>query len=150
MPQEKLAPARDDKYQVIFKRLKRLIPDLKELEPGTARKFESEGYIPLCLDVLERHLDPKSDALWLHISLAHNFIQNGDVMADPDMEIRVYLNEDWQRAEALTYQQDSLGIYQQVYPDPRHVNTRLKRQLNDFLMIWLNNIRKQGFQEVTT
>lgn len=138
---------RDDKYQVIFKRLERLIPDLVTLEPGSSRIFEAgDCYMPLHLDALERHVDPKTDARWLRISLSHTYIQNGDVMADPDMEIRVYLNEDWQRAEALTYQQDGLGIYQQVYPDPQHVNPRLKQDLNAFLLIWLNNIRKQGYQ----
>lgn len=146
---------RDDKFQVIFKRLKRLIPDLVELEPGDSRTFEAgDSYMPLNLDVLERHLETKPnpggvstiDALWLRISLAHTYIQNGDVMSDPDMEIRVYLMDDWQRAEALTYQLDGLGIYQQVYPEPGRVCPRLKQQLNAFLLEWLNNIRKQGYQ----
>ncbi len=45
----------------------------------------------------------------------------------------------------MTFQQDSLGIYQEVYPEPDRVSPLLKRQLNDFLAMWLNNIRKQGF-----
>lgn len=139
---------RPDKYETIFKRLKRLIPDLETLDVGAHRKFENEPYMPLHLDVLERKMGEKSGSQYVRISLSHTYLQNGDVMADPDMEIRVWLDEGWQRAEALTFQQDGLGIYQQVYPDPQHVDLRLKRQLNDFLLTWLNNIRKQEFRQV--
>ena len=75
--------------------------------------------------------------------MAHNYIQNGNVMADPDMEIKIH--KDLEVAEALTYQQDSLGIYQEVYPEPGKVNTRLKEELNSFLRTWLRNLEQQGF-----
>lgn len=77
------------------------------------------------------------------IAMAHNYIQNGDVMADPDMEIKIY--PETKMAEALTYQQDGLGIYQKVYPEPGKVYPKLKKQLNSFLNKWLSNIKMQGF-----
>ena len=77
------------------------------------------------------------------ISMAHNFIQNGDLMADPDMEIRIYPYARF--VEALTYQQDSLSIYQEVYPAPGKVYPKLKKDLNKFLNQWLSNLIDQGF-----
>ena len=76
------------------------------------------------------------------IALAHNYIQNGDVMADPDMEIRIY--PEIKYAEALTYQLDGLGIFQCVYPEPGKVCPRIKRELNQFLNQWLKNCIDQG------
>ena len=76
------------------------------------------------------------------IALARNYIQNGDVMADPDMEIRIY--PEIKYAEALTYQLDGLGIFQQVYPEPGRVYPKLKRELNQFLNQWLKNCIDQG------
>jgi hypothetical protein len=105
-------------------------------------KIESEGYMPLSVDLLSP-VDPAG----YRISMAHNHIQNGDMMADPDMEIRIYPG--MRAAEALTYQQDSLGIYQEVYPEPGMVDTKLKLQLNRFLAKWLNNLIEQGFRVKT-
>lgn len=48
-------------------------------------------------------------------------------------------------AEALTYQQDSLGVFQEVYPEPGKVDVKLKKQLNQFLNQWLTNLINQGF-----
>jgi len=48
--------------------------------------------------------------------------------------------------EALTFQQDNMGIYQQVYlEDGRYVIPKLKNELNDFLNYWLKNLIEQGF-----
>lgn len=98
-------------------------------------KIENKPYMTLHVDRLG------SDRL----SMAHNYNQNGDVMADPDMEIRV--NVDLKMAEALTFQQDGLGIYQVVYPEPGKVYPKLKQELNSFLRQWLKNIKAQGFEK---
>ncbi|MDP2954155.1 MAG: DUF1249 domain-containing protein, partial [Chloroflexota bacterium] len=78
----------------------------------------------------------------LRIALAHNYQQNGNTIADPDMEIRVYLIHDWRKAEALTYQ--DTYIYNEVYPEPGKVFPRLKKSLNAFLTQWLKNLKDQG------
>ena len=129
---------RKDIYDTNFARLQKLIPDLINLKPGDYRKSQVGGFMDLNLDVLD-----KNDNQMI-IALSHNYIQNGDVMADPDMQIRVYLIEGWEKAEALTYQQDNLGIYQEVYPRPGMVNPRAKKELNSFLRQWLINIKNQG------
>jgi hypothetical protein len=60
-------------------------------------KFVNSGLMPLNVDKLT------SDT----IALAHNGKQNGDVMADPDMEVRIY--PDLKMAEALTFRNDYMG-----------------------------------------
>jgi hypothetical protein len=67
-------------------------------------------------------------------------------MADPDMEIRIYPYAGF--VEALTYQLDSLGIYQVVYPEPGKVYPKRKKELNKFLNQWLKNLIDQGFKYV--
>lgn len=79
------------------------------------------------------------------IALAHNGLLNGDVMADPDVEVRI--NKGKEECEALSFQNDYLGIYQQVYPDGGgKCNTKLKKDLNVFLDDWLSNIIDSGYE----
>ncbi len=77
------------------------------------------------------------------IALSHYYRhESGDLIADPDMEIRVF--HDIRCAEALTYQ-DSLR-YDQIYPDPDHVKPKLRERLNEFLNAWLSNCLQQGYK----
>ena len=105
---------------------------------GDHLKLKNSPYMDLNIDVL-----PDDRPGSIRISMAHNFIQNGDLMADPDMEIRIYSHG---MIEALTYQSDSLGIYQVVYPAPGRVIPKRKTELNRFLNQWLSNLIDQGFK----
>jgi uncharacterized protein YqiB (DUF1249 family) len=96
-------------------------------------KFSASGLMDLNVDKLSASI----------IALAHNGIQNGDVMADPDVEVRI--NNEKEECEALSFQNDYLGIYQQVYPDGEKCNTKLKKELNIFLDYWLSNIIDSGY-----
>lgn len=91
-------------------------------------KFVSSGLMPLNVDKLT------SDT----IGMAHKGKQNGDVMADPDMEVRIY--PELKMAEALTFRNDYMGIYQEVYPEPGKYYPKLKKELNDFLNNWLKTM----------
>ena len=102
-------------------------------------KLKSRNFMDLNLD----HLSHKDDDRSIVISIAHNYIQNGDVMADPDMEIRIVPS--LKMVEALTFQQDSMGIYQQVYLEDGRFNPTVKSELNNFLNSWLKNLIEQGF-----
>jgi predicted metalloenzyme YecM len=102
-------------------------------------KLKSGNFMDLNID----HLSYKNDDRSIVISLAHNYIQNGDVMADPDMEIRIIPS--MKMVEALTFKQDSIGIYQQVYLEDGRFNPTLKNDLNNFLNFWLKNLIEQGF-----
>ena len=102
-------------------------------------KLKSRNFMDLNID----HLSHKDDGGRIVISIAHNYNQNGDVMADPDMEIRIVPSMNM--VEALTFQQDSMGIYQQVYLEDGRFNPTVKRELNNFLNFWLKNLVDQGF-----
>jgi hypothetical protein len=132
-------------YEKIYEKLDKLIPlgvsNLKEGEGFT--KLKSGGFMELSIEFLHYdHPKGKQEGCFI-IAMAHNYSQNGDLMADPDMEIAIY--PEMKMAEALTYQQDSLGIFQRVYPEPGFVDVRAKKELNLFLNQWLGNLKKQGF-----
>jgi hypothetical protein len=63
------------------------------------------------------------------------------------MQVRV--NTELKTAEALTFQ--NIYLYQQVYEEAEgkhYVNVTLKKQLNDFLDIWLSNAINQNHRIV--
>ncbi|MFW6124384.1 MAG: DUF1249 domain-containing protein [Acidobacteriota bacterium] len=131
-------------YQKIYDRLDKLLPGGCEefcSKDDNYVKFKSDGFMDLNVDVQNWK---EETANGKRISMAHNFVQNGDLMADPDMEIRIFTKE--KAAEALTFQMDTMGLYQEVYPEPGKQNTGLKKKLNTFLLQWLVNIESQGFQ----
>lgn len=116
-------------YEMIFARLQQMgiINENGEMQTSYM-KFVSSGLMPLNVDKLTYDT----------IALAHNGKQNGDVMADPDIEVRIY--PDLKMAEALTFRNDYMGIYQEVYPEPGKYYPKLKKELNDFLNNWLKTM----------
>lgn len=121
-------------YQSNWAKLNRIFPDLQS--NNSHRKLTSLSMMDLNLDILSKSED------YLIIALSHYYEQNGDLVPDPDMEIRVdFANR---IVEALTYQ-DSFG-YQEVYPEPSKVNPDIRKDLNRFLNKWLTNILDQGYQ----
>lgn len=107
-----------------------------------AKKMKSGAFMDLNLDFLIKTEEG------IVIAMAHNYIQNGDVMADPDMEIRIV--PEMKMVEALSYRLDSMGIYQNVYTeDGKAFSPQLKKELNSFLGKWLKNLLDQGFGKET-
>jgi uncharacterized protein YqiB (DUF1249 family) len=122
---------------MIYSRLQQLgILDENGIMQASYLKFQAPGLMDLHVDKLTENT----------ISLAHNGKQNGDVMADPDMELRI--NTEGHMAEALSYQNDYMGVYQVVYPEPRKYYPRLKKELNEFLNDWLKNMLEVKYQLV--
>lgn len=119
---------------------KRLLSFIVRLGDDGHRRFESDGYMPLVLEKL--YIDGGATVY----SLTHYGEQNGDMMADPDMELKV--DFDAGTVEPLTYQNDYMGVFQQVYINrdgQRLYYPRLRTDLDDFLWRWLRNIEAQGF-----
>jgi len=114
--------------------------NLGKLKEEGYLKYVSSGLMDLNLDVI----DFNNNTNQYLISIAHNFIQNGDVMADPDMELFVDFKN--QVVSSRTYQLDSLGIFQEVLKYGINENKKLKRELNLFLNGWLDNIKNQGYE----
>lgn len=78
-------------------------------------------------------------------SLAHYYEQNGDLMADPEMEFLIKPNH--LEIYPLTFRQDNLGMHQQaVYFENGRAakyNPRLQKDFVVFANEWLNNISLQ-------
>lgn len=127
-------------YEQIYQKIYQIVPELDKIEEGDAIKLKSAGYMDLNIDVLSRNKDTTI------IAMSHYYKHpSGDMIADPDMEIKLYHNI--KSAEALTFQ--DIRSYRVVYPEEGKVNPRAKTELNHFLNYWLNNLKNQGFQQET-
>lgn len=114
-------------HERIYQKLERLgVLKVKELA-----RLKSSSFMDL---VIERLGDSR-------YSLSHYCEQNGDLVPDPDMEIRVF--PDMRMAEALTYQ-DGFG-FRRVYEDGK-IDAAAKKELNAFLERWLSNLIDQSFR----
>jgi len=122
-------------YQKLFQ----LIPTL--LEINTAAKLTADGYMSLNLDILNR------ESKKLIIALSHYYKHpSGDMIADPDMTISVYIEA--KMVEVLAYQ-DCFG-YRRVYCDDMTTfSPSTKKELNSFLGQWLTNLLNQGHKIVS-
>ena len=121
---------------------KRLLPLIDGLGEADHRRYEAPGFMPLVCERLYQ------DGATTFYSLTHYGEQNGDAMADPDMQIRV--DPAAGTVEPLTFQNDYMGIYQEVYitrNGQRLYSPSLRTSLDDFLWHWLQNIHAQGFLE---
>jgi hypothetical protein len=75
------------------------------------------------------------------ISIAHYFVQNGDLMADPEMEFIIEDNEVY----PISFKLDSLGIYQYAKLSEDEKDEKLQEQLTFFANQWMKNIQLQQF-----
>ena len=124
------------KKKAIFKGILKIVPDLHNYNMGEAGKAKVEGLMDLNLDVL---LKGKNCMV---IALSHYYKLNGDLVPDPDMEIRI--NFEKQEAEAVSYQ-DIYG-YSNVSECSAEKSVKLKESLNMFLYFWLLNLSQQGYK----
>ena len=68
------------------------------------------------------------------IAMSHYYELNGDLMADPDVEI--FVDKENRLLIPQTYQMDSLGIYQ-----TKDSNPQLGTDLNVYLNTWIDAIK---------
>lgn len=113
-------------YEINYERLEPLLADY--------RKIEVKGFMPLVIEKIGEN----------EYSLAHYYEQNGDLIQDPEMTIKIH-HPEFKMVEALTFYQPAFKIYQEVYPEPGKFYPKLKKELNDFLGMWLRNLKQQGF-----
>lgn len=129
---------------------KRIKPYLLAVDQQEEKHFrftvDGGGYMPLSIEYLG-HCDAHGHPVY---GMMHYYIQNGDLMRDPDMTFSV--NDADGSVCPLTFQQDGIGphgtMYQQVF---RQVDGRLRynsymlHDLDSFLNNWTKNIQAQGF-----
>ena len=95
-------------------------------------KFGTPNYMDLNIEIIGDD----------RLAMAHNYVLNGDVMADPDVEFTV--DKQNRMLYPQTYQQDSLQYFERVDGD----STRA-RELNHFMHEWLTNVVDQKYKVQT-
>lgn len=136
-PETQPAKPRNTLEHRIFKKMQALYPEIMQDTPTAQRYAHYEnpnpdsGYEPLSIERLTDVQDGKC-----LISMMHTYEQNGDLMRDPDIVLRVDFVQ--QTATACSYRQDGLGIFRE-YPD----GSRGQRDTNRFMLTWLDNLRDQ-------
>lgn len=130
MPYETLK-ALNQHAQAVFDQL------TKDLDVGGARKIDNAKglFMAVSIDRLTER----------HYSVAHNYVQNGDVMADPDMTF--FKSADGQ-VYPCTFQQDNLAIYRVGLDitDEGVIeaeNARVQADQAEFANMWMRNIADQ-------
>ena len=126
-------------YETNYERLEKLgVFNMKELEDHV--KIKMGGYMPFCVELIN-NMPEKGDAEY---SLCFYGEQNGDLMRDPELIVRIF--HDIKMAEATYFRNDYVGLEQYVYPEPGYVNPALKKDLNSYLRTFLEDIRKMGIK----
>jgi len=115
-----------DHTRQIYTRLLQLIPNLRNI--GTYAKLSASGFMDLHVDILN-----KNGNVW-RIALAHNYKASGDVVPDPDMEVTVDFTAETAQAET----------YQDTYLYREANEEKSRKELNEFLFMWLGNLTEQG------
>lgn len=98
-------------------------------EQATYIKFTSKGYMDVNVEIIDDD----------RYAIAHNYVMNGDLMADPDVEFIV--DKKNKLLYPQSYQQDNLNYYMTVDGGLWKAN-----ELNLFMEQWFNNIQQQGYR----
>ena len=101
------------------------------------KKIKSKGYMDLNIDVLE-----DNDEIRV-IAMAHNIIMGGDLIADPEITIKLFKNT--AEAKVLTYQVYSLGVYEKIYESENVVDYHSLYYLNRYFNNWLITLEERGY-----
>ena len=123
-----------------YKALKPFIDAVNKAEGS--RHFTAPGYMDLVIENLYFN-DFEGNPVY---SISHYGVQNGDLMADPDMEIAVTKDG---RIIPRTYRNDFMGLHQEVFKTVEGrtlYSNQLLIDLDIFLWQWLQNIEQQGFK----
>ncbi|KUG15481.1 hypothetical protein ASZ90_014837 [hydrocarbon metagenome] len=116
-----------DIYQRLYQKMERMgVFSVRQYEI-----LEKPPYVPLCIDYLGDNI----------YALSQNPVIDDQLVADPDMEIRV--DHTRRTAEPLSLQDPSGRRV--VYPAPDRVDLVAKNDLARFLNSWLDGLLAQGF-----
>lgn len=99
-------------------------------------KFTQPSFDPL---VIERHGE--------QVVVGHYFIQNGDVMADPEIVF------DYATWTPLELTQHPVGVYRSKFhyrDGVQYVDTRFDAAVRPLVEIWANNLVHQGWTSADT
>jgi hypothetical protein len=124
----------DDRATAIFRKL---TEGLKKV--GDHQQWNNDSsFMAACVEIIGR------TGLGPLVSIAHYYVQNGDMMRDPDV---VFVIGADQRIYPLSYRQDGMGIYQEaaIVEDGKwRVRPKMQADICDFCNdTWFPNINEQ-------
>lgn len=110
-------------------------------QPGSSLTLDNEPYMRLSINRISTNV----------ISVAHTYVQHGDLMSDPEMRFWTLNDDEFGYWYPIDYTQHGLGIYQEavIFEDgkPTGFNKKLQAQLCSFANQWARNLKHQGFAE---
>ena len=118
-----------------YRAVMELAPEVLRGEMDAKSFRAGEAFMPL---TIERIGDGR-------IAISHYYTQNGDSLADPDMEF--VFDHEAKTLNARTFQQDNLNRFDSV-EQGGVVDEGLEKELNQFASQWFKNIREQGYTPV--
>ncbi len=129
----------EDKYNIdmIYRDNYRRLFLLGVMDIKSSKKIKSKNYMDLNIDVLE------DDDRTRVIAMAHNIIMDGDLIADPEITIKLFKNT--AEAKVLTYQVYSLGVYEKVFESEPVVDYHTMYYLNRYLNNWLITLEERDY-----
>jgi hypothetical protein len=107
-------------------------------------KIEAPGFMPLHIELVG-----KGPGGGLLLAISHTFVQNHDLMRDPEIVAEVTPgSSDWL---PISFRQDNLGILHEAVVSEGGVfllHHGIVADIKQFLAFWDKNIQEQGFIEV--
>lgn len=138
------------KKSKVYQELETVIGDISKLEAGFHKRVGEEGdaFMPFSAEVF--HLEPSyvtdqhKGEKGYRVILEQFYIQNGDLMVDPRVDIAVYPNKG--EIEVLNFEQAGFPpVWEQYVEDGKVVNARKQKGTHDFLLnTWLPNLVSQN------
>lgn len=104
---------------------------------GSYVRLEQKGYQPLNIEVIGQN----------EVAVSHTYIQNGDVMRDPEMTFSTeYGDNGW---AATSWRNDGVGVNRQACRMQNGHITRFfpreQKEQTTFANMWARNIKAQGW-----
>jgi hypothetical protein len=125
--------ALNEKAEAIFRKL---TDGLREV--GDHQQWNNDSsFMAACVEIIGR------TGLGPLVSIAHYYVQNGDMMRDPDV---VFVIGADQHVYPISYRQDGLGTYLEsavVENGQWKVRTKMQADLCSFCNQWMRNINDQ-------
>ncbi len=108
--------------------------------PGFARKYIHGGYQPLSIEVLPPSMCPAGVPA---VAVSHSFLQNGDLMRDPEI---VFAVAEWDAWLPYEITQDPVGIYRNAYNDGA-LYPRVVSDMTGLVNAWARNLLAQEWHK---
>jgi hypothetical protein len=120
------------------------------MKESVERILKAHGYLEIFEGAGNFHVEVKNEP-WMklvierhgdRVMVSHTFIQNGDVMRDPEI---VFLLPTW---EAVEITQHPVGHFHEKYrviDGIRRTNVNFDKNVLPLVRVWARNLKEQGF-----